>query len=176
MQVVLMMFRGDNEHRSFSITRDVTVIGRREDCDFRIPLGEISRKHCRLIKEGDVLHAEDLGSSNGTFINGERIQSGDLNPGDTLQVGSVTFVVQIDGKPDEEDMRPVLAGDRAMLTGPDDSQAANASGTMPVSHHDEPSSEEAGEFDPMSILESEASDALPPLDLDDSAAGEQIEA
>jgi pSer/pThr/pTyr-binding forkhead associated (FHA) protein len=104
MQVVLVMFRGDGERRSFSIVHDVTVIGRREDCDFRIPLAEISRKHCRLIKDGDALRAEDLGSSNGTYINGLRVQEAQLQPGDTLKVGSVMFVVQIDGVPGDEDL------------------------------------------------------------------------
>jgi len=102
------MFRGDNDRRSFSIVRDVTVIGRREDCDFRIPLGEISRKHCRLIKDGDTLRAEDLGSSNGTYVNGERVQEAELSPGDTLKVGSVVFVVQIDGLPADADLHPMV--------------------------------------------------------------------
>ena len=60
MQVVLVMFRGEGERRSFSIVRDVTVIGRREDCDFRIPLGEVSRKHCRLIRDGNTLRLDSL--------------------------------------------------------------------------------------------------------------------
>jgi pSer/pThr/pTyr-binding forkhead associated (FHA) protein len=105
MQVVLVMFRGDGERRSFSIVHDVTVIGRREDCDFRIPLGEISRKHCRLIKDGDTLRAEDLGSSNGTYVNGERVQEAQLSPGDSLKVGSIVFVVQIDGVPAEHELQ-----------------------------------------------------------------------
>src|SRR4030095_5400158 len=96
MQVVLVMFRGECERRSFSIARDVTVIGRREDCDFRIPLGEISRKHCRLMKDGSTLRVEDLGSSNGTFHNGTRVQTTELAPGDAPQLGSTVFVVQID--------------------------------------------------------------------------------
>ena len=54
MQVVLVMFRGEGERRSFSLPRDVTVMGRREDCDLRIPLGEVSRKHCRLIADGEA--------------------------------------------------------------------------------------------------------------------------
>ena len=53
MQAVLVMIRSDGERRSFSIARDMTVVGRREDCDLRIPLGEISRKHCRLVRDGD---------------------------------------------------------------------------------------------------------------------------
>src|SRR5690606_14974980 len=61
MNVVLVMFRENGERRSFSLTRDVTVIGRREDADFRIPLSDVSRKHSRLIKDGDTLLIEDLG-------------------------------------------------------------------------------------------------------------------
>src|SRR5262245_42368052 len=74
MQAVLVMFRSDGERRSFSIARDMTVIGRREDCDLRIPLGDVSRKHCRLVRDGDMLKVEDLGSSNGTYLNGRRVQ------------------------------------------------------------------------------------------------------
>jgi pSer/pThr/pTyr-binding forkhead associated (FHA) protein len=107
MQAVLVMFRSDGERRSFSIARDMTVIGRREDCDLRIPLGEVSRKHCRLIRDGDSLKLEDLGSSNGTFLNGSRVQEALLSPGDTIQVGPVVFVVQVDGEPADEELRPV---------------------------------------------------------------------
>ena len=101
------MFRSDGERRSFSIARDMTVIGRREDCDLRIPLGEVSRKHCRLVRDGDTLKLEDLGSSNGTFLNGSTVQEALLSPGDTIQVGPVVFVVQIDGEPPDEELRPV---------------------------------------------------------------------
>jgi pSer/pThr/pTyr-binding forkhead associated (FHA) protein len=171
MQVVLVMFRGENDRRSFSIVHDVTVIGRREDCDFRIPLGEISRKHCRLIKDGDSLRAEDLGSSNGTYVNGNRVQEAELAPGDTLKVGSVVFVVQIDGVPDEADMHPAAAPvevddllePQAEVTEEgemptqdidefkmDDSPVADESAEEPAS---EPASEEASEdYDPMSVL------------------------
>jgi predicted component of type VI protein secretion system len=106
MQVVLVMFRADGERRSFSIVRDMTVVGRREDCDLRIPLGEVSRKHCRIIKDGDSIRLEDLGSSNGTYHNGQRCREATLGPGDTLQIGPVTFMVQVDGVPADEDMQP----------------------------------------------------------------------
>src|SRR3954466_7508298 len=106
MQVVLVMFRADGERKSFSITRDVTVMGRREDCDFRIPLGDISRKHCRLIKEDEALKIEDLGSSNGSYVNGKRIHEADLQAGDTVQIGPVVFVVQLDGTPADDELQP----------------------------------------------------------------------
>jgi hypothetical protein len=110
MQAVLVMFRNDGERRSFSLSREMTVIGRRQDCDLMIPLGEISRKHCRIIRDGDALRIEDLGSSNGTFHNGRRIQEATLGAGDTLQVGPVTFVVQINGVPEDDEIRPNARG------------------------------------------------------------------
>ena len=111
MNVVLVMFRENGERRSFSLTRDVTVVGRREDADFRIPLSDVSRKHCRLIKDGAQLIVEDLGSANGTFHNGQRVSGEvDVGPGDTLQFGPVQFVVQIDGVPSEEELLGVGSG------------------------------------------------------------------
>lgn len=109
MQVVLVMFRNDGERRSFSVVRNMTMIGRREDCDLRIPVGDVSRKHCRLVRTDDGIRIEDLGSSNGTYVNSERIQECDLHPGDVVGVGPVQFIVQIDGVPDEDDMEPPIA-------------------------------------------------------------------
>ncbi|CAN5620951.1 hypothetical protein BH09PLA1_BH09PLA1_26390 [soil metagenome] len=165
MQVVLVMFRGEGERRSFSITRDVTVVGRREDCDFRIPLGEISRKHCRIVKDDEALRVEDLGSSNGTFHNGERVQAAELSPGDTLQVGSVAFVVQIDGAPVEDELHPVTAGSRRTAA---PQGAAGDPGDSEVTLQDDKANGHGtnghGEFDPMSVLEAEGSGALPAID------------
>ena len=107
MQAVLVMFRADGERRSFSVTRDMTVIGRREDCDLRIPLGDISRKHCRLVRDGDSLKIEDLGSSNGTYLNGQRVQEAQVSPGDSIQLGPVVFVLQIDGVPADDELSPI---------------------------------------------------------------------
>ncbi len=111
MQVVLVMFRPDGQHRSFSIIRDVTVFGRREDSDFRIPLSDISRKHCRLVRdtENDSLRIEDLGSSNGTFVNGNRVSDAEVHAGDTIGVGPVTFVLQVNGLPAEDEMQPIMS-------------------------------------------------------------------
>lgn len=104
------MFRTDGERRSFSITRDMTVVGRREDCDLRIPLGDISRKHCRFVRDGDTLRIEDLGSSNGTYHNGTRVdKEAILQPGDSIQVGPVVFVLQVDGHPADDELHPVAA-------------------------------------------------------------------
>ena len=166
MQVVLVMFRPEGDRRSFSITRHTTVVGRREDCDFRIPLGEISRKHCRLIKDEDALRIEDLGSSNGTYHNGERVQEATLGPGDTLQIGSVVFVVQIDGVPADDELQPVTAPTATGREGHSVETAPMNGDGMPTSpgesEHAEATADD-GEFDPMSILESDE-EAPAPVD------------
>ena len=93
------MFRSDGERRSFSLTRDITVVEPVvEDCDLRIPLGDVSRKHCRLIRDGDTVRIEDLGSSNGTYHNGQRVQEAVLSPGDSVQVGPVVFVLMLQSR------------------------------------------------------------------------------
>lgn len=154
MQAVLVMFRSDGERRSFSLTRDITVIGRREDCDLRIPLGEVSRKHCRLVRDGDVLRLEDLGSSNGTFHNGQRVQEVTLGPGDSIQVGPIVFVLQVDGVPADDELTPVMAQPTA---------AAKADADE---HAPRPTAAEAGPDD-LDLDEP----ALEPMDLgDDDAA------
>ena len=182
MQVVLVMFRSDGERRSFSVTRDVTVIGRREDCDLRIPLSEVSRKHCRLVRDGDTLKLEDLGSSNGTFLNGQRVQEALLSPGDTIQVGPVVFALQIDGEPPEEDLRPVTAAAAAaeeeVPLGEEDEEAATLeSGSR--QHHGNGAGRSNGagagapldldELQPMGDNEDAAFDAL---NSDDAGPGE----
>lgn len=142
MQVVLVMFRSDGGRKSFSVTRDIVVVGRREDCDLRIPLGEVSRKHCRFVKDGDTIRVEDLGSSNGTYLNGERVQESAVNAGDTVQVGPVMFVVQLDGSPAEDVMRPTA---RTVPDAPADAATMAPATTGDVAD---------GEFDPMAALES----------------------
>ncbi|MFQ5805145.1 MAG: FHA domain-containing protein [Phycisphaerae bacterium] len=109
MEVVLVMFK-DDERREFPLSATKTVIGRRQDCDLRIPTRDVSRRHCEIgpgEKRSDVI-IRDLGSSNGTYVNGKRIAEAKLQPGDRLMIGPVTFVVRIDGKP--ATIRPEDAG------------------------------------------------------------------
>jgi pSer/pThr/pTyr-binding forkhead associated (FHA) protein len=104
MQAALVMFRGEGERRTFPLSRNIVIVGRREDCDLRIPLGDVSRKHCRIVVE-DGLRIQDLGSSNGTYVNNQRVQETDLNPGDVIRIGPVTFVVQINGEPPDDEIQ-----------------------------------------------------------------------
>lgn len=114
MDVALLLLRDRGGKRRFALSREIVTIGRREDCDLRIPLGDVSRKHCTIIQDDSGLQIQDLGSSNGTFVNGERVQQKPLNAGDRLRIGSLRFVVQIDGKPDESEADEVTIPGSAM--------------------------------------------------------------
>jgi predicted component of type VI protein secretion system len=185
MGVVMVMFRPDGQRRSFSVTRDMTVIGRREDCDLRIPLGDVSRKHCRLILEGETIKVEDLGSSNGTYRNGERVQQTELSAGDTLQIGPVVFVLQVDGFPADEDLTPITVQSASAAT--NGGASATSAAPVPTEEGGEEAVEEVmdletaedatsapggGEFDPMEALESAEGSAFD-FQIDESQHGEQ---
>ncbi|MFH1748407.1 MAG: FHA domain-containing protein [Planctomycetota bacterium] len=98
MKVVLVRFK-DDDRRDFELDEDTTIIGRRSDAGLRVPAGDVSRQHCQISIADDKVTVKDLGSANGTFINGKRVAESKLAPGDRLSVGPVVFVVQIDGKP-----------------------------------------------------------------------------
>jgi predicted component of type VI protein secretion system len=162
MQVVLVMFTSDGQRRSFALPKNATVIGRREDCDVRIPLGEVSRKHCRLSAGEDELRIEDMGSSNGTFLNGVRIQEATIQPGDSLQIGPIAFTVQIDGVPADDQIQPAAPADSSSDTrGGTPSPAAAAAATAAGGAGEVADAALAG------FAEPEDSGAGQPLNLDD---------
>jgi pSer/pThr/pTyr-binding forkhead associated (FHA) protein len=99
MNVNLVLFKKSGESKNFTLPSAVTVVGRRQDCDLCVPLMVVSRRHCELNQDQGQLRLRDLGSRNGTFVNGRRVEETQLNPGDEIQIGPVKFGVQIDGEP-----------------------------------------------------------------------------
>jgi pSer/pThr/pTyr-binding forkhead associated (FHA) protein len=75
----------------------LTTIGRAPECDVSIPSEEISRRHAQVKPTQDGLMVEDLGSANGTFINGQRVQSGLLKAGDELRLDAIRFLLVAPG-------------------------------------------------------------------------------
>jgi pSer/pThr/pTyr-binding forkhead associated (FHA) protein len=76
------------------------VVGRATDCRWVIPSGGVSRRHARLVRHDRQVTIEDLGSSNGTFVNGERLSAPrELRDQDRVQLGAVEIQVVI---PSEE--------------------------------------------------------------------------
>lgn len=79
-----------------TITQDVTVVGRKSSlCDLTLDLGSISKMHCLIVKTDGLLFVRDLGSTNGTKVNGQRVIRGALLPGDELAFASMKFRVHL---------------------------------------------------------------------------------
>lgn len=164
MDVVLVMFLENGSRREFPLGEGMTIIGRREDCDLRIPLADISRQHATLIIQGGEVTLRDHGSANGTYVNNQRITEVVLAPGDHIVIGPVVFTVQIDGEP--SDLRRVKT--RLETRHRDDTAPArtpaDASARTEISEIDEDDlfGGSAADADPISALEQLA------------ASGEQI--
>ncbi len=71
----------------------VKTIGRSTGAEFMVDAALVSRLHCQLSATGGTLLVRDLGSTNGTFVNGKRVTSSELQDGDRLGVGRVELKV-----------------------------------------------------------------------------------
>jgi diguanylate cyclase (GGDEF)-like protein len=87
-----IILAGSNLGRMFRIEGDEVVLGRSTTATVRLEDDGISRSHAKVVMKGEDLWIEDLGSQNGTFINGQRITSQALKDGDKIQVGATTIL------------------------------------------------------------------------------------
>jgi pSer/pThr/pTyr-binding forkhead associated (FHA) protein len=92
--VALIKVTFNNEEIIRKELKDVCVIGRQEGCDIHIDNLGISRNHTRILREGDGFVVEDMNSSNGTYLNGTRVERQTLNDGDEIAIGKyvLTYV------------------------------------------------------------------------------------
>jgi pSer/pThr/pTyr-binding forkhead associated (FHA) protein len=94
MNYILQVVKGRSATTTLKLADAVTSIGRHDDCQIRIKSSQVSRRHCELFEAGGKLAIRDLGSSNGTFVNGKKITGQQvLKSGDELTVGTVTLRV-----------------------------------------------------------------------------------
>ncbi|HEX6490385.1 MAG TPA: DUF3662 and FHA domain-containing protein [Gaiellaceae bacterium] len=78
--------------RSYPLEKRRVVIGRSKDCDIEVADPNVSRRHAEVRQEGSAHWVVDLGSTNGTEVNGRRLKRAKLRPGDTITVGSSELV------------------------------------------------------------------------------------
>ena len=83
--------------RSHDLKMDKTTIGRVEDNTFPIAEASVSSHHCEVLLRGSEVVIHDLNSTNGTFINGEKITESVLKPGQTLRLGQVELRLEAEG-------------------------------------------------------------------------------
>ena len=83
--------------RSHELKVDKTTIGRLEDNAFQIPEQSVSSHHCEVLLKGSDVIVRDLNSTNGTYINGEKISEKVLKPGQILRLGNIEARLEADG-------------------------------------------------------------------------------
>ena len=108
----LMAGDGSQPGRVFPLTRNTSIIGRSEKADVRISQPAVSNEHARIINGPLGFEVEDMGSVNGTFVNGARIARARLQKGDRLTLGNVEFTF-LSEKNAEATMALLPAGRRA---------------------------------------------------------------
>jgi pSer/pThr/pTyr-binding forkhead associated (FHA) protein len=75
--------------RTYDLKAEKTTVGRVEDNTIQIPDGSVSSHHCEIVLRGSEVVIKDFNSTNGSFINGERITESVLKPGQILRLGMV---------------------------------------------------------------------------------------
>ena len=94
--VKLVLLSAGMAGRSHELKVDKTTIGRLEDNTFQIPEPSVSSHHCEVLLNGNDVVIKDLNSTNGTFINGDKISERALKPGQVLRLGQIELRLETD--------------------------------------------------------------------------------
>ena len=92
------------------VVKDLTLVGRKEECDLRLDHKSVSKMHCVIVKTDGLLLLRDLGSTNGTRVNGQRVRRAALMPDDELTIAGYKFRIQFSQAGTERGGKP-HAGD-----------------------------------------------------------------
>jgi pSer/pThr/pTyr-binding forkhead associated (FHA) protein len=102
MDVQLVVVKGNPRGRTLSFGPGEYLFGRGPECHVRPDSEWVSRQHCLLTVKADAIQLKDLGSTNGTLVNGQRlVGERGLNHGDTIQVGPLALQVRV---PTDDDL------------------------------------------------------------------------
>src|SRR5580658_2203409 len=88
--------------QTVDIVKDLTLVGRDEDCDLRLDHKSISKLHCVIVKTDGLLLIRDLGSTNGTRVNGQRVRRAALLPNDMLAIANLRYQVKFGAELERE--------------------------------------------------------------------------
>jgi len=87
----------DGSNRNYSLKQGGNVVGRGQDADFRLPDTGVSRRHVEITWDGQSATLADLGSTNGTTVNGTPVQTWQLADGDVVRIGHSSLVFRTQG-------------------------------------------------------------------------------
>jgi pSer/pThr/pTyr-binding forkhead associated (FHA) protein len=88
------------------INKDLVVVGRKEECDVRLEHKSVSKMHCVIVKTDGLLLVRDLGSTNGTRVNGTRVRRAALLPNDQLSIAHYKFRIYLGPDAPAEEVHP----------------------------------------------------------------------
>jgi pSer/pThr/pTyr-binding forkhead associated (FHA) protein len=91
-QALLLVKRGPNAGSTFLIEKDLTTVGRDTESDVFLDDVTVSRAHARIDRRDRAFFVKDLGSLNGTYVNGEAVEETKLARGDEVQIGKFKLV------------------------------------------------------------------------------------
>jgi hypothetical protein len=91
-EVVATLSVDDGSGRTYQLQRGSNVVGRGQDAAFRLPDTSVSRRHVDIYFDGQAAVLHDLGSTNGTTVNGSSVQTWQLADGDVIHIGHSTVV------------------------------------------------------------------------------------
>lgn len=90
----IRVFENDVPKKTVNLKDGAITIGRSDDNDIQIKDSTVSSQHAKIVTYYEASYIEDLGSTNGTFVNGKRIQKHILNPGDVVSLGTHTLKME----------------------------------------------------------------------------------
>lgn len=99
MEANLVLLKNDGERKIFPLSGGITIIGRRHDCDLQVRLKSVSRRHCQINQSKGAWQIRDLGSRNGTIINGQPVKEAVIEAGDSFNIGPLSFMLQVGDQP-----------------------------------------------------------------------------
>jgi pSer/pThr/pTyr-binding forkhead associated (FHA) protein len=82
------------------LVKDLTLVGRNDDCDIRLDHKSVSKLHCVLVRTDGLILVRDLGSTNGTRVNGQRVRRAALLPNDHLAIAAFRYKLKFGDEPD----------------------------------------------------------------------------
>ena len=89
----IVVEKGPRKGMTFMLREGNTTVGRHPESDIFLNDVTVSRHHCRFVSNGESLSVEDSGSTNGTYVKDERVDSSELKAGDEVLIGRFHFVV-----------------------------------------------------------------------------------
>jgi pSer/pThr/pTyr-binding forkhead associated (FHA) protein len=96
-QMTASLTLDDGSNRSYQLVQGANVIGRGQDAQFRLADTGVSRRHLEISWDGQQATLSDLGSTNGTTVNGTPVQTWQLADGDTIRVGHSALLFRAQG-------------------------------------------------------------------------------